>query len=65
MNRYLKAIKAAASACCLHVLKPALDAILDAALRGYKAGEIDVLEFGNVDNEYTRILIATNAINYV
>jgi hypothetical protein len=65
MNKYTKAIKASASVIHPRLLKQALDGILDAALRAYKAKEIDVLGYSAVCEEYAHTLVYTNAVIYM
>ena len=65
MNKYVKAIKASATVFHPCLLKQALDNILDAALRAYKAQELSVLEYLNVCEEYAHTLVYTNAVIYM
>ena len=64
MDYYITAIRAAADSASPRDLKPALDFLLDLAREDYKAGALDVVEFGDIINEYTFTLTTTNAINY-
>jgi hypothetical protein len=65
MGYYIEAIKAAAEKCEPHELKPMLDFLVELALEDYKAGALDVVEYGDICNEYNDTLMATNAVNYM
>lgn len=65
MDYYIEAIKAAAEKCEPHELKPMLDFYLEQATEEYKAGALDVIELGDILNEYTDTIMATNAMNYI
>ena len=64
MDKYLKAIRAARSACSLQILKKALDDIVAAACLAYKAGELEVLDYYRICVEYSEIVKNDNLIVY-
>lgn len=65
MEYYLEAIKAAADKCEPRELKPMLDFLVEQALEDYKAGALDVVEYGDIVNEYADAVRSTNIINYI
>lgn len=65
MEYYIKAIRSATIGCKPQQLKPMLDSLVGQAQEDYKAGELGVAEYGDIVNEYTDTLMATNAVNYM
>ena len=64
MEYYITAIQAAAESAAPRDLKPALDFLLDQARGDYQAGALDVVELGDILEEYNFALMSSNAINY-
>lgn len=65
MGYYIEAIRAAAEKADPSELKPMLDFLVGLAKEDYKAGALDVTEYGDICNEYSDALTTTNAINYL
>lgn len=65
MPYYIEAIRAAVASGPSRDLKPALDFLMDLATADYKAGALDVVELGDILNEYEDAVLETNAINYL
>lgn len=65
MEYYIKSMRTAASVCEPQDLKSVLDSLVGQAQEDYKAGTLDVAEYGDIVNEYTDTLIATNVVNYI
>ena len=65
MDYYITSMRAAAEKCEPHELKPMLDFFMEQAKEDYHAGALDVLELGDILNEYTDTLTTANAINYI
>lgn len=65
MGYYIEAIRAAAEGCEPHELKPMLDFYMEQATDDYKAGALDVVELGDILNEYADTLKTANAVNYI
>ena len=65
MEYYIKSMRAAAEGCEPHELKPMLDFYMEQATEDYRAGALDVAELGDILNEYTDTLMATNAVNCI
>ena len=64
MEYYITAIREAVAAASPRDLKPALDFLVDLATEDYRAGALDVVELGDILNEYESAVRSTNAINY-
>lgn len=64
MEYYIDSMRAAASVCEPRELKPVLDFIIGQAQDDYRAGALDVAEYGDIINEYTNTLTNANVINY-
>lgn len=65
MEYYINSIKAAAEKCEPHELKPMLDFYMEQATDDYKAGALDVVELGDILNEYADTLKTANVVNYI
>lgn len=65
MEYYINAIRAAAEGCEPHELKPMLDFYMEQAKEDYRAGALDVAEYGDIVNEYGDTLMVKNAVNYI
>lgn len=65
MEYYIEAIRAAAAASSPRDLKPALDFVMGLARDDYKAGALDVVELGDILNEYDFALKAAGAMHYL
>ena len=65
MDYYIEAIRAAAEKCDPRELKPMLDFYVEQAKEEYHAGALDVVEYGDIVNEYNDTLVAANAVNYM
>lgn len=65
MEHFITAMRAAANKCELKDLKNIFDHILEQAKEEYIAGALDVIEYGDIINEYADTLRFKNAINYI
>lgn len=65
MEYYIEAIREAAAGCEPQELKPMLDFLVEQAKEDYKAGALDVVEYGDIVNEYTDTLTNKNVVNYM
>jgi len=65
MDYYITSMRAAAEKCEPHELKPMLDFFMEQAKEDYRAGALDVVELGDILNEYDHTIKTTNAINYI
>ena len=64
MEYYITAMRAAASHCEPYELKPIFDCLVERAREDYQAGALDIVEYGDIVNEYADTLRNTNAVNY-
>lgn len=64
MDKYIEAIRAAASACEPLKLKDALDFIMESVTSDYRAGALAVTEYGDIITEYAETLRLANVVNY-
>lgn len=62
MEHFIQAMRAAADKCEPYELRLMLDHIVDQAKEYYKAGALDVTEYGDIVNEYADTLLMASAV---
>ena len=65
MEYYITAMKAAAEKCTPREIKPIFDFLIEKAKEDYIAGALDVVELGDILNEYADTLRCKNVVNYI